>query len=174
MHSKEFQSLTARVLDFIDKGYDSLTDVFTNRPTELASTLIERGLPLISTDVSDITTELVSVVTSDLEFIGYLKGRMAEAQMEWEYEGTSETAYKFLYYYNLLFNEVYYKLLDEREVDWQDAIERYSKRDIEDVALLFGDGLEMYYDKRKEKWVVCTPSGDLVSIYYEREGENIV
>ena len=128
----------------------------------------------MSTDVSDITTELVSVVTSDLEFIGYLKGRMVEAQMEWENKDTSETSSTFLYYYNLLMEEVYAKLLDEREVNWQDAIERYSKHDMEAVTLLFGDGIEMYYDKRKEKWVVCTPSGELMSIYYEQEGEHIV
>lgn len=174
MNSKEFQSLTPTVLAFIDKGYDSLTDIFTSRPTELANTLIKRGVSLIFNDDSGMNNELVSVITSDLEFIGYLKGRMVEAQMEWEFKGTSETAYKFLYYYDLLFNEVYAKMLNEKPDNWQDTIERYFKQDMEDVALLFGDGLEMYYDKRKEKWVVCTPSGDLMSIYYDQEGESIV
>ena len=173
MHSKEFQSLTTRVLDFIDKGYDSLTDRCTSRPTELAVTLAKRGSTHELNRWFGMTTETVSVVTSDLEFIGYLKGRMVEAQMEWENKDTSETSSTFLYYYNLLMEEVYAKLLDEREVNWQDAIERYSKHDMEAVTLLYGDGLEMYYDKQKEKWVVCTPSGDLVSIYYE-EGESIV
>ena len=59
-------------------------------------------------------------------------------------------------------------------VNWQGNIERYLKHDIAVVASLFGDNLEMYYEKRKEKWVACTPSGDLVSIYDKQEGESIV
>ena len=113
MNSKEFQSLTTTVLEFIDKGYDSLAAMFTNRPNELADILNKRELTPGPTDDYGITTELVAVVTSDLEFIGYLKGCMVEAHMEWERKGTSETAYRFLYYYNLLMEEVYAKLANE-------------------------------------------------------------
>ena len=175
MNSKEFKSLTtSTVLEFIDKGYDSLAAMFTYRPTELVDILNKRELTPGPTDDYGITTELVAVITSDLEFIGYLKGCMVEAHMEWERKGTSETAYRFLYYYDLLFNEVYTKMLDEKTANWQDTLERYLKHDIEAVTLLYGDGLEMYYDERKEKWVACAPSGELMSIYHEQEGESIV
>ena len=186
MHSKEHRYLMSTIQEYIDKGYDSLTDLYTCRPSELVNTLSKRGtFSHLRPDVHrwfELTTEAVSVVTSDLEFIGYLKGRMLEAQLEWENNDTSETVSKFLYFYNYLIDVISTKLLDEKylytdkylSVNWQDDIERYSKQDMEAVASLFGDNLEMYYDKRNEKWVACTPSGDLVSIYDKQEGESIV
>ena len=53
-------------------------------------------------------------------------------------------------------------LVEAGEVGKEGVYVRFNVR-YEDVSSLFGDNLEMYYDKRKETWVVCTPYGALIS-----------